>query len=530
MLRPAIRKTPGVYITEHDAFSTSVVGVQTAVPAFIGFTQRSEKDGQSVFKEAVEIHSMMEFEEIFGGLPEAIYKLEQLVEGELESYEFQIADPSQEGKATYWKLNETPSAGFHLYSCMQLFYANGGGRCYVVSVGHHPKDGVKLPALEEGLKVIADQDGPTMLAIPDAVSLNHDEAKAWVSTEFAKLAKAMLNQCRKRQDRVSILDVYGSPHAKKHLKEVIQQFREDVGSEALDYGMAYFPFLETSVFTRDAFTYWNVETHAGDLAKILGWENANVNNGGKVPEETKGTYKEIGALIEAMKEDKGGNRDATKSRDQNLTRALPVLGEIKSIMARKSSLLPPSAAMAGVCTLVDRERGVWNAPANVSLQLVRAPNVQINSDQQEDLNVPLNGKAIDVIREFTGRGTVVWGARTLDGNSQDWRYIQVRRTMIYVQQSIKAALDPYIFKPNVASTWSAAVSMVSSFLKDVWTQGGLMGSTAQEAFTVNCGLGTTMTAKDILDGYMIVQVKLRMVRPAEFIEVTFKQEMEGFLP
>jgi hypothetical protein len=134
---------------------------------------------------------------------------------------------------------------------------------------------------------------------------------------------------------------------------------------------------------------------------------------------------------------------------------------------------------------------------------------------------------VDAIREFTGRGTVVWGARTLDGNSRDWRYIQVRRTLIYIEQSIKLALDPFVFAANDASTWSTVVSMVSSFLQGLWSQGGLMGATAQEAFSVECGIGSTMTADDVLDGYMIVQVTLQMIRPAEFIEVTFKQKMQG---
>ena len=185
------------------------------------------------------------------------------------------------------------------------------------------------------------------------------------------------------------------------------------------------------------------------------------------------------------------------------------------------------AAMAGVYTKIDGSRGVWNAPANTTLTSVVSPTLAINDAMQEDLNVPLDGKAVDAIREFTGRGTVVWGARTLDGNSNDYRYIQVRRTLIYIEQSIKAALNPFVFAPNDGNTWTTVVSMVSNFLQGVWSQGGLMGATASEAYTVQCGLGSTMTAQDILDGYMIVQVMLQMIRPAEFIELTFKQKMEG---
>jgi phage tail sheath protein FI len=155
------------------------------------------------------------------------------------------------------------------------------------------------------------------------------------------------------------------------------------------------------------------------------------------------------------------------------------------------------------------------------------PSLKLNGDQQGPLNVPLNGKAVNVIREFVGRGPVVWGARTLDGNSNDWRYVQVRRTIVYVEQSIKAALNMFVFAPNTGTTWVAVTAMVSGFLTNLWQQGGLMGAKPDEAFSVQCGLGSTMTGIDVLEGYMIVQVTLQMIRPAEFIELTFKQKMQG---
>jgi len=122
---------------------------------------------------------------------------------------------------------------------------------------------------------------------------------------------------------------------------------------------------------------------------------------------------------------------------------------------------------------------------------------------------------------------VVWGGRTLNGNSQDWRYIQVRRTIIYIEQSIKIAINQFVFAANVASTWVAVTQMISGFLQNLWSQGGLMGDKASDAFTVLCGMPDTMTATDILNGYMVVQVTLQMVHPAEFIELTFKQQMQS---
>jgi phage tail sheath protein FI len=141
------------------------------------------------------------------------------------------------------------------------------------------------------------------------------------------------------------------------------------------------------------------------------------------------------------------------------------------------------------------------------------------------MNLPLNGKAVNAIRDFVGRGTLVWGARTLDGNSNDYRYIQVRRTLVYIEQSIKAALDPFVFAPNDGQTWVNVTAMISNFLTGLWTQGGLMGSKASDAFSVQCGLNGTMTGLDILNGYMRVQV--RSDDPPGGHRAAFTQKMQG---
>jgi phage tail sheath protein FI len=170
---------------------------------------------------------------------------------------------------------------------------------------------------------------------------------------------------------------------------------------------------------------------------------------------------------------------------------------------------------------------VWKAPANVSLSMVNSPAVNISSEQQETMNVDaMSGKSINAIRPFPGIGTLVWGARTLDGNSQDWRYINVRRTIIMIEQSLKLACRAYVFEPNVSSTWVTIKSMINNFLTNLWKQGALAGAVPDQAFDVQVGLGTTMTPTDILDGYLRITVKLALVRPAEFIVITFQQQQQ----
>nr|WP_255737423.1 phage tail sheath C-terminal domain-containing protein [Cognataquiflexum nitidum] len=202
----------------------------------------------------------------------------------------------------------------------------------------------------------------------------------------------------------------------------------------------------------------------------------------------------------------------------------PTYGSILEEIRRLMNLLPAAAALAGVYTMVDNNRGVWKSPANVSPNAVIKPAVEISHEEQENLNVHVSGKSINAIRTFPGVGTLVWGARTLDGNSLDWQYINVRRTIIMLEQSIKLALRAYIFEPNDVNTWTTVKSMIVNFLTEKWKQGALAGASPEDAFDVQIGLGATMTSLDILEGKMLVSVKLAIVSPAEFIVITFKQQ------
>ncbi|EPR68291.1 phage tail sheath family protein [Cyclobacterium qasimii] len=189
-------------------------------------------------------------------------------------------------------------------------------------------------------------------------------------------------------------------------------------------------------------------------------------------------------------------------------------------------MTPPSGAIAGIYTTVDNTAGVWKAPANISMIDVKAPAINISQDFQEDLNAPLSGKAINPIRLFPNNGLLIWGARTLDGNSTDWRYINIKRAAIFLEQSIKQAIKDYEYEPNTANTWVSIKSMIQNFLTNLWKQGGLVGSSPSDAYTVNVGLGSTMTAEDILNGILRVSVKVALSHPAEFIEISFQQKMQ----
>ncbi len=202
----------------------------------------------------------------------------------------------------------------------------------------------------------------------------------------------------------------------------------------------------------------------------------------------------------------------------------PVISNIVTQLTQELQRTPPSGAMVGVYANVDSTMGVWKAPANVSLNSITGPSVIIDDTTQGGLNVdPIAGKSINAIRSFTGRGTIVWGARTLDGNDDNWRYISVRRFFIMAEQAIKDACNVFVFEPNDATTWAKVQAMISNYMINLWREQAIVGSKPELSYYVSVGLGKTMSAEDINQGFMIVEVGMAPVRPTEFIVLVFTQ-------
>ena len=203
----------------------------------------------------------------------------------------------------------------------------------------------------------------------------------------------------------------------------------------------------------------------------------------------------------------------------------PLASKVVKAINRHMRLLPPSGTMVGIYSNVDATRGVWKAPANVSVNAVVGPAFKITHKEQEDLNVHTSGKSINAIRSFAGKGTLVWGARTLAGNDNEWRYISVRRFYNMVEESTKKASEQFVFEPNDANTWVKVRAMIENFLILQWRAGALQGASPEQAFFVKVGLGETMTSLDILEGRMNVEIGMAVVRPAEFIILKFSHKM-----
>lgn len=391
----ATMKKTGVYVVEKNDAPIYIEEVATAVPAFIGYTEKAENEGESLLNKPWRITSFAEFELYFGGSPKPY------------------------------------SATHTLYYNMLLFYANGGGACYIVSVGNYTEE-IEKDKLEAGLTPLLQEQEPAMIVIPEAVSLKN-------ANDCYALQRAMAEHCGcDTRNRIAILDIYEGYKSRDHSAEdVINCFRDNIGCNSLHFCVAYYPWVNFSI----------------------------------LPEEES---------------------DNTES---NLMQ------------------LPVSAVMAGIMAAIDTEKGIWRSPANVGIIKAVSVTQDISNEEQENLNTPMNGKSINAIRSFAEHGLKVWGARTMDGNSLDWRYISVRRTAIMIEESIKNAIKGYAHTPNDANTWMTIKAMIDNFLRDIWKRGGLTGSSPEDAYKIH-----------IEPEIRRITIQVAIIQASKFIEIILDNE------
>ena len=493
---PEILKTPGVYIAEKDTGANAVVQVATAVPVFIGFTERAEINGKSFHMKPVHISSLSEFEIFFGKAAVPVFSVKKA--------EKEASDINMNGQL--YTLQQSPNSNFYLYNSLKLFFDNGGADCYIISIGQYGSDGAALSitpdAFKKAIDTLAGEEVPTMLLMPDSLLLDEEDASYYSVQTYA------LQHCGKYMDKVALFDIWGG-NAEVPLGEdpskYVTRFRENIGLDNLSYGAAYYPWVKTNIISLND----------------IGYENFNLDSLDSVINEA---HKPILNNIKSATSDK-----EKKYWDAGLKNASKEYKLLRKTIADRLNVLPAAPAMAGLYTRTDKSKGVWIAPANQNLNSVIAPAIKITHEDQETLNVDaISGKSINAIRAFKGRGSaIVWGARTLAGNNVEWRYINVRRLFILIEQSIKNASFSVVFKPNVPITWSIVKGTIGNFLTTLWRQGALVGITPADAFTVSCGIGETMSQEDVNEGIMRIQVKAAASRPAEFIVITFEQKMGG---
>ena len=515
-------KSPGVYINEIDAFGNSVVPVATSVPAFIGYTPLASYEGKSYTNVPTKITSFADFQAIYC-YPDPAPPADPAKQYNPQYYLVEQKEKPEKGDYimignVYYSIVPDPTTIYYLYNSIKLFYDNGGGDAYIVSVGTYGtpsgkpmnaeeqivNPNVQLNDLMDGLALLKNEQEPTMYICPEATLLS--------VSDNSTLMQEMLLQCTEMETAISIFDIIGgnNPDPIMYTND-IETFRNNTGANGLKYGTAYYPFVGTSIIQTSDIDYTNL--FGGDVKQLEPLLNPT-----SAPNPSAAT-------ILSNIENPSGKPLTVIQYSNSLLVASKTYDTIINKVVDIANILPPSGGMAGVITTTDANVGVWQSPANVSMVGVTSLPIKLTDSQQGDLNVDaVSGKSINAIRFFNGIGILIWGARTLDGNSLDWRYLSVRRTMIFLEQSCKLAAKAYVFEPNNKNTWEGIKAMISSFLTSIWKQGGLQGATAADAFSVACGLGSTMTAEDILEGFLNVTIKVAVVRPAEFIVITFQQQ------
>lgn len=598
-------KTPGVYLEEIVKLPPSVASVETAIPCFFGVTQKAAelKDGDLVGK-AYKIGSLADYELYFGFAEAA--KAEVLVKLNLPA----------EAKLSAPYVN-------NMYYAVKHYFDNGGGPCYVHSVGTD-RSTVDNNTYKTELLKLDLVDEVTLIVIPDLAAITDKD-------KYYDVYNSALQKVASLQDKFVIIDVNrelvgGKVAATKSKTE----FRNTISNniDSIKYGAAYFPHVETTysydyataeikmTFTADVtaantaanllnnlnykvasemfnvnnviaalndeyFKNISTEAYTSKISDINSKRNAilpyfsgaaaqtltdnvkKLNDQIKVQADaavaaakTKFDFIETaakekttlltqlqgrvttvyGAMDVALRNDLKNNKgvddaDYTKLNTTFLSKIISFFNSVFEARLKEAFLgipllLPPSPAIAGVYAAVDRTRGVWKAPANVSLNAVKKPEVLLSDLDQEDFNVDAeNGKSINCIRQFVGRGNLVWGARTLAGNNNEWRYINVRRFFNMVEESCQNASRQFVFEPNDANTWIRVKGMIDNYLTVLWRDGALQGAKPEHAFYTAVGLNQTMTADDILNGLLIVEIGLAVVRPAEFIVLRFSHKM-----
>jgi len=469
-------KTPGVYVKEISKLPPSVAQVETAIPAFVGFTEKAEKAGVSLVEKPTRIRSLNEYEELFGSInPSRINGT-----GTVTNISIDISVEINSGAITRIipTLNSA-STIFRMYHSLQLYFANGGGPCYIVSA--QTTDTVSLSNADTLIEAAIDrlryEDEPTLIVLPDAHLVTND-------SNYYNMYNSALVQSADLGDRFTIIDIKTPAAPNDDPVDVMR----NAALTNLKYGAVYYPTLKTTLnhLYNDESVNVSESVDGGALTPVAGFNAADLNL---------------------------GDLEYNAVKDE--------------IRKRIKVELPPGSAIAGIYARVDNDRGVWKAPANVTVSSVIEPMVKISDEDQKNLNVDTTaGKSVNAIRFFTGKGILVWGARTLAGNDNEWRYISVRRFYNMVEESVKKSSSWVVFEPNDANTWTKVKSMIINYLTTLWRKGALAGPTPESAFFVKVGLGETMTSLDILEGRMNIEIGMAVVRPAEFIILKFSHKLQ----
>ncbi len=504
----------GIYVVEKH--TNPIVSVATAVPAFIGYTPQAFFEGKSFLNTPTKVTSYAEFQAIFM-LPNPASPADSVKQYSPQYY--LAAERSQPKKGNYvqingifYSINPDPNTIYYMLNSIRLFYKNGGGEAYIVSVGSYdgPASGipitsgdqivnpnVNLRELSGGLAMLEKEREPTLYICPDATLLD--------VADNGKLMTEMIRRCRQLETCVSVFDIIGGrdPDSIMYMND-IKTFN-NISSSFESYGLAYYPFVRTNIMQTPDIDYTNL--FGGDLKQLQSMLSTADN-----PNAT------VDTIIRNINTPSGTPMTVSQY-NKSLMAASKTYRTIINHILSDVNILPPSGGIAGVFTVSDSKYGVWHAPANTSIVSAISLPIELPSSQQEGL------KHINTIRYFDGQGILIWGARTLS-NKPDFEYISARRTYNFIKNSCELSAVNWVSNKNDPATWSNIKSIIGSFLASIWHQGGLHGTSAADAFNVECGF-KTMTPKEIIGHFIIVDIQVALNAPGEFVPITLRIPIGG---
>ncbi|WP_221404914.1 hypothetical protein [Halpernia frigidisoli] len=338
------RKTPGVYITEINAFPNSAVAVESSIPAFIGYTEKAIYLNKSYVNKPLRITSFIEFEMYFGKNCQTLYDL-SLAKQETKyenSFDFIINNFGYE-------IIQVRETKFNLYNSVRFFYQNGGEVMYIISIGTYENTSDKKvfsdPAIfKKAIDLLKNEEEPTLLVIPETVLFD--------SPDCNTIQEYMLAHCGKAKNKFAILDIHdGFKNLDDADNNPVKNFRYQITSQYLSYGAAYYPWVNTNIIDSSEISFKNLTKEARlTLEEIC--EDAFIN----LINEKK--QKITSALESLLASDDVMDEADLKAIHETLMTLIPGYKSVMEAISEQENLLPPSGGIAGVYTFVDKSRGV----------------------------------------------------------------------------------------------------------------------------------------------------------------------------
>ncbi len=523
---PVTPTYPGVYVEEVPSGVRTIVGVPTSVTAFVGRTYKGPVEEPTV------INGFGDFERQFGGL----------------------------------------RAKFPLSYAVRDFFLNGGGRAVIVRL-YEPKASTtnKKAALEKDtLKLEAANAGEwgNNLRIRVDSNVSEDVAKDYNLTK-AQLFNLTVHDT-KTDEKESFLNLSVEDNARRVdrvLKAESELVRVTSYSSTLPTSHSD-PVAPATIWSDSSTACWTtvattakVEdseslatgTYTGSKTNktgIYALENTDIFNLLCIPPDSRDGDTSTTVYPEAMKycADKRAVlivdppvawktvSDITKTNNKaitdlgltgatarNVALFFPRIIEADPLRKGQSDTFVPCGAIAGIFARTDTARGVWKAPAGLDAAVNGILSLAVSLTDEE--NGTLNPLAVNCLRTFPLAGSVIWGSRTMRGAdllADEYKYIPVRRTALFIEESLYRGLKWVVFEPNDEPLWGQIRLNVGAFMNDLFRQGAFQGTTPREAYLVKCDKDTT-TQNDIDKGIVNIIVGFAPLKPAEFVIIKIRQ-------